>query len=749
MRLVPLATSCALFAACFSKPENTTGGGEDPLALRYAAGGSHACVIDGESRLWCWGDNDRGQLGDRSEVATGTPGLASPETRWTAIAAGSDHTCGVRSGDVYCWGGNDQKQSDPTSPSSASSMKRVVLPTGLVATKVFAGPTATCAIATTADDTASAHCWGQLDLELGATLYDVTELMPGTAFSQIAIADDHACAIGAGGAGPLYCWGVNNHQQTGSPESGDFRFAQAKLTVDDSRFTSVAAAHRTTCATTQDGKLACFGDPVNGHHGEVSGPSRYRIVDDNLRWTRVAMGGSHVCAIGDGQVYCYGDDTDGAIGSGVFAGRRTVGPRVVDAASSIIAGDSFSCAIGEAEVSCWGSNRKGELGNGQIASSRAPVLAALGVTPTDVVTQIAAGDGHSCAVIAVAAGAYVVKCWGDNRARQVDSLATFADTPRVSAMDLKSISAGGLHTCGLQADGSNVRCWGSNQSAELGTPASSTGPHMVPRPNGGPWTSVAAGSTASCAIAGTELHCWGSTPDEGMPMSAAPPTRVSDTSHAWSGIVLGSGFGAGIVDAGEVGGFGRGCPYGSMNMDYTAYQNLPIATEPEPFQLAAAQAQGEHLCMHAAGPPPRIVCWGSNAQRQIDSTSITPGCYQNEDTEAPPGGWVAPAVGSISIAGGHSCAIGRLTSGSEPRVFCWGSDDTGLLGFGPNNAGTPFKVSDLNVSQVSTAANHTCVIARASGDPMDSVYCWGENKYGQLGNGTRFHAEPTPALVMP
>jgi hypothetical protein len=190
---------------------------------------------------------------------------------------------------------------------------------------------------------------------------------------------------------------------------------------------------------------------------------------------------------------------------------------------------------------------------------------------------------------------------------------------------------------------------------------------------------------------------------------------VSNTSHAWSDVVLGSGFAAGIVDGIEIGAFGRRCPYGEPLMD--ANPDLPaqigaigdLMAGARPYQLAAAQSQGEHLCVHvipSSGLPAVVRCWGSNDRHQIDTTSAG-GCYAQSLVQ-PPGNvaWARlPGPGTISIAGSHSCAIGELNGAATARrVFCWGADDTKMLGFGQNTNGTPIKVNDLIVAKSRPAA---------------------------------------------
>jgi len=82
------------------------------LFTQLAAGDWHTCGLTSSGTAYCWGDNSYGQLGDPAVgwwFAEPTPVYGN--LAFTALAAGGEHTCGLRQqGDVYCWGWNDSGQ---------------------------------------------------------------------------------------------------------------------------------------------------------------------------------------------------------------------------------------------------------------------------------------------------------------------------------------------------------------------------------------------------------------------------------------------------------------------------------------------------------------------------------------------------------------------------------------------------------------------------------------------------------------
>jgi alpha-tubulin suppressor-like RCC1 family protein len=94
--------------------------------------------------------------------------------------------------------------------------------------------------------------------------------------------------------------------------------------------------------------------------------------------------------------------------------------------------------------------------------------------------------------------------------------------------------------------------------------------------------------------------------------------------------------------------------------------------------------------------------------------------------------------GKVSTGGYHTCAV--KTDGS---LWCWGWNYYGQLGDGTNTSRTaPVRIMSSGVSYVALGWGHTCAI-KIDG----SLWCWGLNYYGQLGDGTNSDKN-TPVQIM-
>jgi alpha-tubulin suppressor-like RCC1 family protein len=361
-------------------------------------------------------------------------------------------------------------------------------------------------------------------------------------------------------------------------------------------------------------------------------------------------------------------------------------------------------------VLCWGHNNHGQLGDGMTTDrlTPAPVLLSPGGLPLTGVQSLALGGMHSCALL----DSGEVRCWGLNEDGQLGNgttteLPTPIPVPVLSSpggpllVGVRALALGRMHSCALVENG-EARCWGSSEYGQLGDGTYNERPTPVPvlSSSGGlPLTGVEAlalGRLHSCAlVSGGEVRCWG---------------------------------------YGSFGLLGDGSPIG-------AHRTVPVTVRlPEGQHLTGVQslAAGDlHNC--ALMTSGELRCWGNNSAGQLGNGTTT-----NQPAAVGVRAW----LGGPSLTGVQALALGRrscaLLSGGDLR--CWGGNSDGQLGDGTmTNQLTPVAVLSspggpalMGVQalalgyDVSYGYGHSCALLGEG-----QVECWGNNRFGQLGDGTQ------------
>ncbi len=330
--------------------------------------------------------------------------------------------------------------------------------------------------------------------------------------ASITMGEWHGCAVMSDGG--VRCWGRNREAQLGRALSTPF--IPGSMAVAGIAGTTVQASAGTfhTCARTDDGRAACWGDNHTGQSGADPVPTldRPTALPGVTEAVEITTGRDHSCArLRDATVRCWGNNEDGQLGDGSVLARftPTLVARLVGVAE-VAAGSGHTCArLENGTVRCWGLNRRGQVGDRTRLNRQRPA-AVIGVARA---AQIAVGREHACARLEDG----TVRCWGRNDVGQLGNGTLVGANVAVAVRGLRgvrSIAAGGLHTCAVLED-ATVRCWGSNHHGQLGL---GTVGGVVRQPTAvAGLTDVtalalsrAADDGASCALRSDHsVHCWG------------------------------------------------------------------------------------------------------------------------------------------------------------------------------------------------------------------------------------------------
>ena len=243
--------------------------------------------------------------------------------------------------------------------------------------------------------------------------------------------------------------------------------------------------------------------------------------------------------------------------------------------------------------------------------------------------------------------------------------------PVSGGLTFAQLSAAGFHVCGRTTAGA-AYCWGTNYYGEGGSVSS--GNLLVPTPVGGGrvFVQLATGWYHSCGrTAAGAVYCWGNNSRGELGNGTQTPSTAP--------VLVGGGLTFVDIDAGD-----------------------------------------SHTCGRTSAGP--TYCWGANDQGQLGNGTIS----SWELTPVP----VATSATFVKLTMGGYFSCGTVANGS---AFCWGGNDAGQLGNGSIGQPSPSPVPvSGGVSFTSLTASWQSICGRSS---IGTIYCWGDNSYGQLGNG--------------
>ncbi|MBC7843458.1 MAG: Ig-like domain-containing protein [Gemmatimonadaceae bacterium] len=400
-------------------------------AVRWTSSNPAVARVDSVTGVLTGVDRGTVTVTATSEGASGTASRVVV-IKYRSLVAGTQHSCDIASGGiVWCWGQNgaEGRIGMPALGATVISSQPVRIPNfgpeGIRARKLASFGRHTCAL----DVTGKAWCWGgngwgALGVSAIAQSATPVAVSGGLTFKDIVVGPEYSCALEQAGA--TYCWGHNDWRQfaMNAPSMSESPVAVAPQL----RFASLTAGSTFTCGVTTTSQGYCWGYSGWGNLGDGADIS----YGNTFSATPALIAGGHAWAqLGGGQIHTCGLTT---------------------------AGQGY----------CWGNNG-GKLGNGGTLESSTPAM--LQGAPT--FTNLAVGANHTCAISASAN----VWCWGLNGNGQVGQAASevvtrAAQVPTLTAAEVAAsgiATGGGAHTCAVTADRLTVKCWGRNDTGQLGT----------------------------------------------------------------------------------------------------------------------------------------------------------------------------------------------------------------------------------------------------------------------------------------
>jgi alpha-tubulin suppressor-like RCC1 family protein len=346
-------------------------------------------------------------------------------------------------------------------------------------------------------------------------------------------------------------------------------------------------------------------------------------------------------------------------------------------AEQVVAGDQHACALtADGTAYCWGYNRQGQLGDGTNTDRKVPTP----VSGTTKFTRLAAGRYFTCGL--TSAGA--TWCWGDNSSGQLGNGTTGAgsDSTNKNApglvsgnIALQSIVTGQLHVCGLNAAGA-AYCWGAYPSGQLGNASGAA--QTVPGRS-------AAALTLKMLALGGDNHTCGLTTADG-------------SAYCWGNNTFGQ------LGNGKKSNAGQREP-------------SPVTGGLKFTTIALGRTSTCGLIADGSA-----YCWGGNAQGQLGDGTV-------DERLAPVR--AAPALKFASLTAGDSQTCGVTSDGA---AHCWGNNAFGQLGSGTSGGqqtGAVAVAGGIKFASLSAGEEFTCGLGTDK-----TVYCWGSNRVGWLGDGT-------------
>ena len=763
----------------------------------------HTVALGSDGNLYAWGLNAYGQLGNTSvprgpnnpaaystkPVPVSKPAgitFTQPATgRYSSMAMGSD-------GKLYAWGWNSNGRLGDGTTTDRLAPTQVLQPNGVTFSQFNVGADYSFAITTNGD----LYGWGWNDSgRLGdgtTTDRHVPTLIPrpdgtpaGFTWKQVMGRDYHGMGIGSDGN--LYTWGVNWYGDLGLPDvpTGQTSYITRPRPVKKPRpsvpgqetsWVQIYAGWEQSLALGSDGNLYTWGWNCGGQLGDPTIPTGF----DNNKAMRLTPGlaafpltpdltavkfdqtlGSNLKKAGTNWQVVTPAHRKGRVDTAIT--WNLYGPQPDDILDYIYDPPTYVVTFDKADGSQPTSQsviedqmasrpdqdptRPGFLFDGWFNGDAAYDFSSPVKGSTKLTAHWTAGSGQ----------------WNTSPKQGPDSGQTKVTLvpPAARGIRFSQVSAGDDHSLALGSDG-NVYSWGANKYGQLGdgTTTDRLTPVQIPKPTGvNRFTQVSAGKAFSLAL-DDQGHVWawglnssgqlgnntiatnGSSAYSSSPIRVQAPSGMTATSFSLTGISAGITHVLAVDGQGRAWGWGSnefgklGISSGTVAMTGITTRPVQVATpqgETTGFRYAQVSAGGSHSL--ATDTQGRAWGWGSNQNGDLGNTSdVALNSYTFTPVQAMPGtnptGGFKPV--QIMAGNGHSSALDDLG-----RLWTWGGNSNGELGLGdtttrtaPSLVAMPANVSTFTQLTGSRVSGNSLAL-----DQNGSIWGWGQNSTGMLGTG--------------
>ena len=746
----------------------TTGTPMDGKVVKQVEGGgryegSHSIALASDGTVYTWGFNQYGQLGDntttnsRSPIAVQVAGTPLAGKTIVQIAAGADHSLALDSGGaLYAWGSNAYGQLGNGTTTNSS------VP---VAVKIAGTPLA------------------------------------GKTIVQIAAGANHNMVLTSDGA--VYTWGWNYHGQLGNNTKTNSNTIVAVQTIGTpiagKKIVKIAAGQGHSLALTDDGMVYTWGRNDTGQLGnnattDVMLPVTVTVTGtpmSNKTIVEIASGARHSLAIdSSGKVYAWGHNGSGQLGNNLTVNALTpvavqapADKNIIQVSGSGWLGASSSALASDGTVYSWGRGFDGQLGDGTNNDSSVPVITTINLVDTpSTPTHVMAKPGDTTAIISwqapiVSGGQNITGYVLQYQAVGASSWTTINVAAAATSHTITGLTNDQTYRIRLAAkitagtgDFSNVvlvtphaKPTITNVSPAIGPVAGGqnvtlTGTNFILKSKKIMQTVNGNGYSLALSADGT-VYTWGrneygqlgngvtatnspvpvAVKTAGTPMEGKTIVQIS--AKVWYALALASD--------GTVYSWGFNS-WGQLGNGTSGTANN--ASAPVAVKTAGTPMEGKTIVQVAAGATHSlalatdgtIYAWGKNEYGQLgnDSTTNSPVPVAVKTAGTPMDG---KTIIQIHAGYEHSLALA-----SDGTVYAWGRNNSGQLGKNDaTDTHIPAAVQTLGTPMagkviVQLAAGNSQSMALASDG---TVYTWGWNQYGQLGNGTTTNSRIPVAVV--